>query len=349
MRSRALLLLVACLVAVPAPAYAAGQTPPDLPSVVTEGCTGPSPVTVEQAPWSQRMLAPETIWPVTRGAGVLVAVLDTGVSASAPALRGAVQAKGGAGTDCYGRGTALAGIVAARPTDGTGFAGMAPAATVLPVRVIDSDGKVTADRLAAALRAATSAHARIILVGTGVPSPTPALTSAVRDAVAHDALVVASAGSPVLYPAAYPQVLTVGAVDATGQATASAGRVDLTAPGAGTYSIAPAGAGHYAVSGAPVAAAYVAGAAALVRAYHPGWTQTEVRARLLSTARSTARTLDAYAAVTALVVPGEPTAAPGLATLTIPARPATPRSTVVALLTALAALLVGAVAVARRR
>ncbi len=83
-------------------------------------------------PWAQQQLQPATVWNFTQGAGQAVAVLDSGVSATAPALSGAVlpglnAVTGGNGdTDCAGHGTFAAGIIAARAAPGSGFAGLAP-------------------------------------------------------------------------------------------------------------------------------------------------------------------------------------------------------------------------------
>ncbi|HWS35589.1 MAG TPA: S8 family serine peptidase [Actinoplanes sp.] len=291
---------------------ASGATAPALPTEAA-GCVGASPVTMAEAPWTQRRMAPQNIWPLTRGKGVTVAVVDSGVSVSAIALRGGVLpgkdvSGGAANDDCAGRGTALAGIVAARAVTGTAFAGMAPEALILPIRVTDTDSHITAARVAEGIRAASSAGAGIILVGTGVPADTPKLAAAVEAATARGALVIASVAEPasggtgqVTFPAAYPEVLAVNdvAADGTVDPVADGVGLDLLAPGTGAYSIAPHGPGHYTVSGAAVAAAYVAGTAALARGYHPQWSAAEVRARLLSTTDDRG-VVDPYAAVAAL-------------------------------------------------
>src|SRR5262249_58700323 len=174
-------------------------------------------------PWPVARMAPQLAWPLSRGAGVTVAVVDSGVSRDAPALAGAVQpgldvaARGAANSDCLGRGTALAGIVAARPTTGTGVVGMAPAASVLPIRITDRNGQVQPGALAAGIRAATSLGAGVILVGNGGPDTT-ALQAAVSEAAARDIVVVAAvndkpgtAGEPpaAWYPAAYQEGIAV--------------------------------------------------------------------------------------------------------------------------------------------
>ncbi|MGW0504405.1 S8 family serine peptidase [Micromonospora sp. NPDC003241] len=330
---------VTALVVPAAPAHSRQNEPPALPTV-TDGCVGASPVTVTGMPWAVARLGPSAAWPLTRGAGVIVAVVDSGVSATVPALRGAVSAGrdvtdgARADRDCLGRGTTLAGIVAARPISGTAVVGIAPAATVLPIRIIDRDGRVPPTGLADGIRAATTLGADVILVGTGRPGTDDRLASAVAEAVARDIVVVAavddratpsSATAPsAWYPAAFPQVLAVGGIDPDGAPTEdsppSAG-VDLVAPATGAVSVAPTGTGHYRVGGPAVAAAYVAGTAALVRSYHPGLTQAQVRDRLRLTAEPPsvpgdpwlgAGTVDPYAAVTVIdpTLAGTPTREP---------------------------------------
>jgi subtilisin family serine protease len=357
--SGVLLVALALVGTMPTAALAADTVPPTLPTSL-QHCVGPSPVTASAAPWATRLLAPQAIWPLTRGADVVVAVVDTGVSAGSPALRGSVRAGadvagGRADSDCTGRGTALAGIVAARPVSGVGFTGMAPGAVILPIRITDENNKITPARLAAGVRAATAARADIILIATGLPTPDTELAAAVRAATDRDALVIAAVGETAAgtrpnpapaYPAAYPQVLAVNDIDTTGTAepVPAGARVDLAAPGAQTFSVGPFGPGHYTVTGSGVAAAYVTGAAALVRSYHPDLKQAEVRARLERTARPApggertasmgAGVLDAYAAVTAIVPPRQSDPVPAEPVgIVLPAEPRQPRSTRVALLT----------------
>lgn len=276
---------------------AEADEPPALPTV-TKGCVGESPTVAESAPWAVRRMQPSAVWPLTQGNGVVVAVIDSGVSAAATGLKGAVRSgtdvtqPGSGDRDCLGRGTALAGIVAARPITGSGFVGVAPGATILPVRVATGRGEVTDDALAAGIRAATAAKADVILIGFGTDTPTPGLRSAVRQAISRDIVVVAAIsgekatgtdGPAAWYPAADPDVLAVGGFDLKGVPTELAppsASVDLLAPGAGAVSLAPRGPGHYSVNGPAVAAAYAAGAAALVRAYFPNLTQAQVRHRL---------------------------------------------------------------------
>jgi membrane-anchored mycosin MYCP len=308
-------------------AFAAGPLradgdPPGLP-VPANGCVGASPAGYPGLPWATARMAPYLTWAVSRGDGVTVAIVDSGVSAQAAGLGGAVGsgldvvAGGPADTDCLGRGTALAGIVAARPRSGTGVVGMAPGAAVLPVRIVDGHNQVTPASVAAGIRAATAAHAGVILVGTGLTVDSPDLAAAVADAVRANIVVVApiddKAGAiegqppPVWFPAGYPQVLAVGGVGTDGaptELTPASSSVDIFAPATGAVVAGPT-IGDYTVAGSSVAAAYAAGTAALVRARFPALGEADVRARLAATGEwppgpGGVATIDPYAAVNAI-------------------------------------------------
>ena len=299
--------------AAPAPVRAAEGEPPALPKV-SSGCVGPSPTVARGPSWAFRRVGPADVWPLTRGAGVTVAVLDSGVSPAGGGLAGAVDrgtdvVSGGRGdTDCYGRGTALAGLIAARPVEGSLFVGLAPEARVLPVKIVDAKGRIPASAMAKGVTAATNAGADVILLGVGSPAPDAALRAAVHAALAKDIVVVAAVSDekpkdgrrvPPWYPAGDPDVLAAGGINESGrptEVTTKESGLDLLAPGDRAYSVGPSGTGNYLVGGPAVAAAHVAAAAALVRAYRPELGQAEVRRRLAGTAVG-AGALDVYAAV----------------------------------------------------
>jgi hypothetical protein len=265
------------------------------------GCAPGSPVVSKAVPWPSVRLGLSQAGRFSEGGSVTVAVVDTGVSAAASALSGAVAAgvdltapgRGRADGDCAGRGTFVAGIVAARPRDGSGFAGVAPAARILPVRVTPTEDLVAADVLAAGISAAVDRGASVVAVTASSVADSPALRTAVLDALRRNALVVAPATTQAArnrpapaFPAHYEEVLAVTALGVNGASAATGeSRVDLAAPGAdGVVSLAPAGDGHVTSSGDEVAAAFVAGAAALLRSYRPELSAAAVRQRLLDTA-----------------------------------------------------------------
>jgi type VII secretion-associated serine protease mycosin len=234
---------------------------------------------------------------ISRGAGVTVAVIDTGVWAGHPDLNGAVLpgtnilGDGGDGRqDLDGHGTAIAGIIAARGRGGSrGLLGIAPEAKVLPIRPYDGSLIVTK-----AINWAVANGARVINMSfNALESDT--LATAVKAAAAADAVLVAASGNDGdkgfkgEYPAAYPEVIAVGSVDRNGALANGSHRgpqVDLVAPGVDIpVLMANTGSGYYALgNGTSASSAVVAGAAALVRAKYPDMSAADVVRRLESTA-----------------------------------------------------------------
>ncbi|WP_370942291.1 type VII secretion-associated serine protease mycosin [Amycolatopsis sp. cg5] len=300
------LAAAALLGVTPVTAATAQETATPLPAG-QKGCLSPPPSAEAGVPWPQQQLQPQRVWPLTTGAGVTVAVVDSGVDGGTPQLAGGRVAegvdvttpgRGPANTDCYGHGTFVAGIIAASVSPDTGFAGVAPGATILPIRCASpgEDGAVpvlTSAAMADGIRAAVDGGARVINISASTTTPDPKLADAVRHAADHDVVVVASAangakqGDPVTYPAAFPTVIAVGAVDAAGQRAefSQTGKfLSLVAPGVNVVSVGPRGGGHWQGTGTSYSAPFVAGAAALVRAYHPDLTAEAVRHRLEATA-----------------------------------------------------------------
>lgn len=288
------MLVAFTLVLVP-PAPAAGQ-----PS-----CGPASEEFPPSVPWQLRRLDLSAVWQLSRGAGVTVAVLDSGVSAVHPALTGKVQDGRDFGLpdqsgqcDEDGHGTAVAGIIAARDGTDVPFWGVAPDATVLPGRVL-LDRRRSQDpglpgQIAQAIRWAVDSGADVINLSLDTV-PSQQLQDAVSYALAQDVVLVAAAGNVQegeqvrpAYPAAFEGVIGVGGVGEDGQhvdSSVGGDYLDVAAPGDGIIGPAPRGSGYLAQGeGTSFAAAYVSGVVALVRAYHPDLPAAEVVRRVLATA-----------------------------------------------------------------
>ncbi|WP_189170128.1 S8 family serine peptidase [Pilimelia anulata] len=278
--------------------------------------------------WHLAALRTEAAHRLTRGAGVTVAVVDSGVDRhpdlAANLLPGAdLTGAGDAAADAEGHGTGMAGVIA-------GPGGVAPLARLLPLRT-SAPGRPGDERpVARAIGYAVDRGARIVNVSRSV-GPSRDLARAAAAAAARGVLVVAAAGNRpadvvVVAPARYPGVLAVGA---TGPAAARAPlsvagpELALTAPGVDVRTTAPGGR-YQRLSGTSVAAAVVAGAAALVWARYPQLTADGVAARLTGTAVDRGPpgrdpeyghgALDLLRALTAPPDPNGPPAGPAAAT-----------------------------------
>lgn len=253
-----------------------------------------------------------------RGDGVRVAVIDSGIDVSHPALQGAVVAQFNAAAspaDVHNHGTGIAGLIAARG----GFTGSAPAAQILAVRAFDPDStsaQATTFAILKGLDWSVEQQARIINMSFAGPAD-PAMTRALLAASRKGAILVAAAGnagaqSPPLYPAADPNVIAVtatGAEDAVFPRANQGRYVTVAAPGVDVA--APATAGGYQVSsGTSLSAAEVSGIIALLLQRRPSLKADAVRATLTATARDLgspgrddvygAGLVDAYQAVMSL-------------------------------------------------
>ena len=258
-------------------------------------------------PWPLRRLQPDVAWPLSRGRGVTVAVIDSGVSVDHPKLADRVLAgydylnKGKpAHCDEHGHGTLVAAIIAGRDSPESPFHGIAPDAKILPIRVLPNAEETTDEqlpkRIADAITWATDHGADIINLSL-TTRDTNDVEQAVRYAVNRDVVVVAAAGNTggsaqegqAVYPAAYRDVIAVAGVDQNDArvSTSNAGDyVDVAAPGLAIEGPSTRGRGYVidAKGGTSFAAAYVSGVAALIRASYPRLPASEVARRIKLTA-----------------------------------------------------------------
>ncbi len=250
--------------------------------------------------WNFEAIGLRRAWDVSRGQGVTVAVIDTGIAyedhgefRTVPDLRGARFAPGydfvnddAHANDDHGHGTHVAGTIAQRTDNGEGVAGIAFEATLMPLKVLDMNGMGNSADIAEAIRWAADRGAQVINLSLGGGAYSQIMADAVAYASARGALVVCAAGNTgrakVEYPAAYPGALAVSAVGPGGrlagyssfgpQIALSAPGGDIQASGIAEHGILQntlrreaVGQSHYAFyQGTSMAAPHVSGVAALL-------------------------------------------------------------------------------------
>ncbi|MFI2206882.1 S8 family serine peptidase [Streptomyces sp. NPDC020192] len=277
-------------------------------AVVTVGLAPGAAASDEQSKeWYLGPMQAEQMWKVSTGKGVKVAVIDTGVNANTPSLKGQVLTDDvpkavayHATVDYAGHGTSMAELIAGTGAGG-GLKGLAPGAKIVPYRVQleglkDSTEKEKTPEAWQALRAAADSDAKIINMSFG------GMTSdqdeaAVKYAASKGKLLIASVGNNagqgksgyIDFPAAYPYVIGVAASDksATVSKFSSHGNyVDLAAPGEGFPGWCDASFRSYCDNrnGTSPAAALTSAAAALIWSAHPDWTVNQIVRSLIDTA-----------------------------------------------------------------
>ena len=272
------------------------------------------------------------------GAGAVVAVIDSGVLDTHPDLGGRLLPgrdfvqNDSTPQDGNGHGTHVTGIVAANRENGAGIAGVAPGATVLPLRVLDDDGGGSTEGVAKAIDYAVAQGAHVINLSLGSDIPLigvageEAFNAALGRAAAANVTIVAAAGNNAVpiceQPSVEGKLLCVGAVDRRGQRSffsSSAGPRGVMAPGGsglpgtGEDVLSTWNDGKYLeVAGTSQAAPHAAGVAALLVSL--GLRGQAVADRILATASDAgaegpddvygAGVLNARAAVAGLKPPG---------------------------------------------
>jgi subtilisin family serine protease len=245
-----------------------------------------------------------------KGAGVKVAIIDTGIDYTHPDLinncadednNGIIDGYDFVNGDdnpmddnIYGHGTHVAGIIAAED-NGFGVVGVAPEASLYALKVLDSNGSGYVSDVILAIQWATDPNNNgyaedrldIINMSLGADRGNIFLKWACNLAYRDGLLLVAAAGNygSVVYPAAYSSVVAVSATDDNDNLayfSSTGSKVELAAPGDNIYSTCN---GSYDwMSGTSMASPHVAGTAALVWAANPTWSNDDVRYQLQNTA-----------------------------------------------------------------
>ncbi len=252
--------------------------------------------------WGLNRLQAEDLWQRSTGAGITVAVLDSGVRASHPDLSGrvgrgynAITGKPGGRTDDFGHGTFVAGMIASK-VDGAGVAGLAPNARLMPVKVLDSDGVGDSDDIARGIVWAVDNGADIINMSFGADAANRVEAEAIDYARGAGVTLIAAGGNEgarlTMYPAGYPGVLGVGATDVNNQPASFSNRgphIDVVAPGQGILSTYNTGKYTW-TSGTSMSTAYVSAVAALAMSYSPGAGGEPLIQQIAATSRDLAPT-----------------------------------------------------------
>jgi membrane-anchored mycosin MYCP len=307
-----------------------------------------------ETPWPLQQMRPDLAWPISEGAGITVAVIDSGVSATHPSLTGKVlegrdflvpSTRGQC--DEAAHGTLVAGVIAGRKPEGSVFTGIAPQATILPIRVLEKAGRepgtTAGAHIVSAIDWAVDKDVDVINLSL-TTDPTPALQRAINNALDHGIVVVAAAGNDggsngteqSAYPAAYDGVIAVAGIDEGGHhvdTSTSGPYVDVAAPGAKVDGPMPLGDGYarFKDGGTSFAAAYVSGLAALIRSADPKLKPAQVLERITTTADHPPEgrnnqvgygVINPYRALTAITGATKPSPAPrALTPVTLPKDP----------------------------
>jgi len=259
-------------------------------------------------------------WDVITGTvSTTIAILDTGVLATHEDLISRIVLghdyidNDEMPDDENGHGTEMAGIIGAETNNEIGVVGLDWNAQILIIKIADSLGNATSQNIAAGITAAVDAGADIINISLGSTSSSIAVRTAVEYAYANDVTIIAAAGNGgsdvAFYPASFPHVMSVAAVNRTdGKSTAPLPSnynysVDLSAPGELDDDPSPDVYNIYTTKddglygdtwdgtavededrgGTSASAAIVSGVAGLVKAQHPTWTPDQVMAQLAGT------------------------------------------------------------------
>jgi serine protease len=258
---------------------------------------------VRNEQWHLKTLDVAGAWAYSSGAGVTVAVIDSGVDSSHPDLQGQVlpgldlvdpKGDGNGDTDLVGHGTTVAALIAGKD-DNDGVIGIAPNAKILPVRVLDQDNRYDdAMIVATGVRWAVDHGAKVINLSLGGSGSSAPLAAALDYAFARDVVVVACTGnasaSPstgVWYPAREPGVVAVAGMERDGDVLWSGSitgkETVVTAPATQLVGARPGG--YWRVQGTSFAAPMVSATAALIRSRWPTMPAGEVINRIIKTAK----------------------------------------------------------------
>lgn len=255
----------------------------------------PAPPAGQETPWGISKVQAPSAWATTRGAGVKIAVIDTGIDRTHPEL--AANLKGGWNaltkgedfTDDNGHGSHVSGTIAA-VDDKKGVVGVAPKVDLYGVKVLDANGSGTFDDVIAGMQWAVDNKMEIVSMSLGASQGNQSLTDMVAAMTKAGVILIAAAGNSggsVGFPAACPGAIAIAASDSKDRLASFSSRgpeVAVIAPGVNVKSTYKNG-GYDTLSGTSMATPHVSGLAALYVATHKGATPVQARAALTAAAR----------------------------------------------------------------
>lgn len=214
---------------------------------------------------------------------IRVAIIDTGVDTTHPDLADQIVETinifaESTMNDRQGHGTHTAGIIAAKPNRQTQTRGICPSCQIIVIKAINDDGYGSDVTVAQGIDDAINAEAKVINLSIGSANDAPAIKAAIERALAADIIVVAAAGNSenrpgeAVFPAAYPGVLAVSAINKDNQIASFAQNnpgIDIVAPGVDIMSTSPFGDRYSIEQGTSTAAPQVTATIALIRALRP--------------------------------------------------------------------------------
>lgn len=252
---------------------------------------------IEQYQWNLPAIRAEVGWDLSRGKeDIVIAVVDTGVDLNHPDLKNRLTEgynlieNNSYPDDDNGHGTHVAGIIAAETNNQEGAAGITWFNKIMPIKAMEAKGYGTSFDIAKGIVWAVDHGADVINLSLGNYQTSEMMKRAVDYAYKNDVVLIAAAGNDnstqPSYPAAYPEVLAVSAVDYNGRRASFSNYgdyVDVTAPGVqipSTYFNQQ----YAALSGTSMASPHVAGLAGLIRSENPNLTNKQVMTIIKSTA-----------------------------------------------------------------
>lgn len=243
--------------------------------------------------WHVSRVRADIAWDKVQGAGVTIAIIDTGVESSHPDLFSKIVAgwnffsNTSDTSDPYNHGTGVAGAAAAESNNATGVAGISGQSKIMPIRITDSSGTASLSAMTQAITFAADRGVRVANLSFAAAGSS-SVQSAAQYLKSKGGLLFVSAGNYARQETWAPTTSLIAVSGSTsGDQLASwssyGGFVSLAAPGVGVYTTTR-GAGYASESGTSFASPVAAGVAALVMAANPALTSSQVESILFSTA-----------------------------------------------------------------